>query len=33
LSQQAWGIASKIKQVDDAITPERQQWAFVLSRR
>ena len=28
LSQQAWGIARKIKQVDDAITPECQQWAF-----
>jgi len=28
LSQQAWGIASKIKQVDDAITPECQKWAF-----
>jgi predicted RNase H-like nuclease len=28
LSRQAWGIAPKIKQVDDAITPERQQWAF-----
>ena len=28
LSQQAWGIAPKIKQVDDAITPECQQWAF-----
>jgi len=28
LSQQAWGIAPKIKQVDDAITPDRQQWAF-----
>jgi predicted RNase H-like nuclease len=28
LSQQAWGIAPKIRQVDDAITPERQQWAF-----
>jgi len=28
LSQQAWGIAPKIKQLDDAITPERQRWAF-----
>jgi predicted RNase H-like nuclease len=28
LSQQAWGIAAKIKQVDDGITPECQQWAF-----
>ena len=28
LSQQAFHIGSKIKQVDDAITPERQQWAF-----
>ncbi len=28
LSQQAWGIAPKIKQVDDAITPGCQQWAF-----
>jgi predicted RNase H-like nuclease len=28
LSQQAWGIAPKIKQIDDAITPDRQQWAF-----
>ena len=28
LSQQAWGIAPKIKQVDDAITCECQQWAF-----
>jgi predicted RNase H-like nuclease len=28
LSQQAWGIAPKIKQVDDAITPECQQWVF-----
>lgn len=28
LSQQAWGIAPKIKQVDDAITPERQKWLF-----
>jgi predicted RNase H-like nuclease len=28
LSQQAWGIASKIKQVDDAITPECQKWVF-----
>jgi predicted RNase H-like nuclease len=28
LSQQAWGIASKIKEVDDAITPECQRWAF-----
>jgi predicted RNase H-like nuclease len=28
LSQQAWGIASKIKQVDDAITPQCQKWVF-----
>ena len=28
LSQQAWGIASKIKEVDDAITPECQRWVF-----
>jgi predicted RNase H-like nuclease len=28
LSQQAWGIVPKIKQVDDAITPDCQQWAF-----
>ena len=28
LSQQAWGIAPKIKQVDDAITSECQRWAF-----
>jgi predicted RNase H-like nuclease len=28
LSLQAWGIAPKIKQVDDAITPERQKWVF-----
>ena len=28
LSLQAYGIAPKIKQVDDAITPESQQWAF-----
>jgi predicted RNase H-like nuclease len=28
LSQQAWGIAPKIKQVDDAITSDRQRWAF-----
>lgn len=28
LSQQAWGIAPKIKQVDDAITRGRQRWAF-----
>jgi predicted RNase H-like nuclease len=28
LSQQAWGIAPKIKQVDDTITPDSQQWAF-----
>jgi predicted RNase H-like nuclease len=28
LTIQAWGIAPKIKQVDDAITPDRQQWAF-----
>ncbi len=28
LSQQAWGIISKIKQVDDAITSECQEWVF-----
>ena len=28
LSQQAFGIIPKIKQVDDAITPDSQQWAF-----
>ena len=28
LTIQAWGIAPKIKQVDDTITPHRQQWAF-----
>lgn len=28
LSQQAWGIAPKIKQVDDAITSECQRWAL-----
>jgi predicted RNase H-like nuclease len=28
LSQEAFGIGSKIKQVDDAITPETQQWVF-----
>lgn len=28
LNRQAWGIAEKIKQVDDAITPDCQQWAF-----
>jgi predicted RNase H-like nuclease len=28
LSRQAWGIAPKIRQVDDAITPDRQQWVF-----
>jgi predicted RNase H-like nuclease len=28
LSQQAFGIGAKIKQVDEAITPECQQWAF-----
>ena len=28
LSRQAWGIAPKIKQVDDAITSESQRWAF-----
>jgi predicted RNase H-like nuclease len=27
LSQQAWGITPKIKQVDDAITPDCQRWA------
>jgi predicted RNase H-like nuclease len=28
LSQQAWGIAQKVKQVDDAITPDSQKWVF-----
>jgi predicted RNase H-like nuclease len=28
LSQQGWGIAPKIKQVDDAITSDSQRWAF-----
>jgi len=28
LSQQVWGFASKIKQVDDAIWPECQKWVF-----
>lgn len=28
LSLQAWGIAPKIKQVDDAMTPDSQRWAF-----
>ena len=28
LSRQAWGIAPKIKQVDEAITPRCQRWAF-----
>ena len=28
LSQQAWGIAPKIKQVDDAIAPGCQKWVF-----
>lgn len=28
LSQQAWGITPKIKQVDDAITPESLRWAL-----
>jgi predicted RNase H-like nuclease len=28
LSQQAWGIASKIKQVDEAITPDCQKWVY-----
>jgi predicted RNase H-like nuclease len=28
MSQQAWGIAPKIRQVDDAIKPDCQQWAF-----
>ena len=28
LSQQEWGIAPKIKQVDDVITSECQRWAF-----
>jgi predicted RNase H-like nuclease len=30
LSQQAWGIASKIKQVDDAIRPECQSWVYEI---
>ena len=28
LSQQAWGICRKIKEVDDAIAPQTQQWTF-----
>jgi predicted RNase H-like nuclease len=28
LSQQAWGIAKKVKQVDDVITPQSQKWVF-----
>ena len=28
LSQQAFGIIPKVKRVDDAITPDSQQWAF-----
>ena len=28
LSVWTWGIVPKIKEVDDAITPDRQQWAF-----
>jgi len=28
ISRQAWGIAAKIKQVDDVLTPEHQRWAF-----
>jgi predicted RNase H-like nuclease len=28
LSRQAWGIAPKIRQVDDALTQDCQQWAF-----
>ena len=28
MSQQAWGICPKIKQVDDAITPGYQKWVF-----
>lgn len=28
LGQQAWGISRKIKQVDDAIAPDCQRWAF-----
>jgi predicted RNase H-like nuclease len=28
LSQQAWGIASKIKQVDDVITSDCQKWVY-----
>jgi predicted RNase H-like nuclease len=28
LSQQAFHIGPKIKEVDDAMTPDRQQWAF-----
>jgi len=30
LSQQAWGIAPKIKQVDDAMTAPCQQWVFEI---
>jgi predicted RNase H-like nuclease len=30
LSQQAWGIAPKMKQVDDATTSECQRWAFEI---
>jgi len=30
LSQQAWGIAPKIKQVDDAITATCQEWVFEI---
>jgi predicted RNase H-like nuclease len=32
LSQQAWGIAPKIKQVDDAISPDSQQWAVEVHK-
>jgi predicted RNase H-like nuclease len=28
LSRQAWGIARKIKEVDEAISPQRQKWVF-----
>ena len=33
LSQQAFHIGKKIKQVDDVMTPERQQWAFEVHPR
>jgi predicted RNase H-like nuclease len=28
LSRQAWGIVPKIRQIDDALTPDCQRWAF-----